>query len=78
MRRIRREPKQLKTYLGRVYRDISRKAAGEDSLFAHFDWNRFDQDFSRFNRPLERSANPTRLMVALSHLQHTFNPSVRR
>jgi len=36
MRRMRRELKRLKTYLGRVYRDITRKVAGDDSLLAHF------------------------------------------
>jgi IS5 family transposase len=36
MRRMRRELKRLKTYLGRVYRDVARKVAGDDSLLAHF------------------------------------------
>jgi transposase, IS5 family len=39
------------------------------------DWNRFDQEFGRFYRPLGRPAKPTRLMVGLSYLQHTFNLS---
>ena len=36
MRRMRRELKRLKTYLGRVYRDVARNVAGDDSLFAPF------------------------------------------
>jgi IS5 family transposase len=36
MRRMRRELKRLKTYLGRVYRDVTRKVASDDSLLAHF------------------------------------------
>jgi transposase, IS5 family len=39
------------------------------------DWDRFDQEFGRFYRPLGRPAKPTRLMVGLSYLQHTFNLS---
>jgi IS5 family transposase len=39
------------------------------------DWDRFDQAFGRFYRPLGRPAKPTRLMVGLSYLQHTFNLS---
>ena len=39
------------------------------------DWERFDQEFGRFYRPLGRPAKPTRLMVGLSYLQHTFNLS---
>src|ERR671917_1914535 len=39
------------------------------------DWNRFDHEFGRFYRPLGRPAKPTRLMVGLSYLQHTFNLS---
>src|SRR5215213_4512333 len=39
------------------------------------DWHRFDQEFGRFYRPLGRPAKPTRLMVGLSYLQHTFNLS---
>jgi IS5 family transposase len=38
-------------------------------------WDRFDQEFGRFYRPLGRPAKPTRLMVGLSYLQHTFNLS---
>ena len=30
------------------------------------DWDRFDQEFGRFYRPLGRPAKPTRLMVGLS------------
>ncbi len=30
MRRMRRELKRLKTYLGRVYRDVARKVAGDE------------------------------------------------
>ena len=32
MRRMRRELKRLKTYLGRVYRDVARKVARDESL----------------------------------------------
>jgi transposase, IS5 family len=39
------------------------------------DWERFDQEFGRFYRPLGRPAKPTRLMVGLSYLKHTFNLS---
>ena len=39
------------------------------------DWDGFDQEFGRFYRPLGRPAKPTRLMVGLSYLQHTFNLS---
>ena len=39
------------------------------------DWHRLDQEFGRFYRPLGRPAKPTRLMVGLSYLQHTFNLS---
>jgi transposase, IS5 family len=39
------------------------------------DWDRFDQEFGRVYRPLGRPAKPTRLMVGLSYLQHTFNLS---
>ena len=39
------------------------------------DWARFDQEFGRFYRPLGRPAKPTRLMVGLSYLKHTFNLS---
>jgi IS5 family transposase len=39
------------------------------------DWDSFDQAFGRFYRPLGRPAKPTRLMVGLSYLQHTFNLS---
>ncbi|GEO16434.1 hypothetical protein MAE02_41300 [Microvirga aerophila] len=39
------------------------------------DWLRFDQEFGRFYRPLGRPAKPTRLMVGLLYLQHTFNLS---
>ena len=42
---------------------------------ALIDWDRFDQEFGRFYRPLGRPAKPTRLMVGLSYLQHTFNLS---
>jgi IS5 family transposase len=38
-------------------------------------WDRFDEEFGRFYRPLGRPAKPTRLMVGLSYLQHTFNLS---
>ena len=44
-------------------------------LTAPIDWRRFDQEFGRFYRPLGRPAKPTRLMVGLSYLQHTFNLS---
>src|SRR3954470_3142530 len=44
-------------------------------LAALIDWTRFDQAFGRFYRPLGRPAKPTRLMVGLSYLQHTFNLS---
>ena len=44
-------------------------------LAALIDWHRFDQEFGRFYRPLGRPAKPTRLMVGLSYLQHTFNLS---
>ena len=36
MRRMRRELKRLKTYLGRVYRDIARKVAGDEVLSRRF------------------------------------------
>jgi transposase, IS5 family len=36
MRRMRRELKRLKTYLGRVYRDVARKVAGDDGLSRRF------------------------------------------
>jgi hypothetical protein len=39
------------------------------------DWHRFNQAFGRFYRPLGRPVKPTRLMVGLSYLQHTFNLS---
>ena len=35
-RRMRRELKRLKTYLGRVYRDVGRKVAGNETLEARF------------------------------------------
>jgi transposase, IS5 family len=44
-------------------------------LASLIDWDRFDQEFGRFYRPLGRPAKPTRLMVGLSYLQHTFNLS---
>jgi transposase, IS5 family len=44
-------------------------------LAALIDWDRFDEEFGRFYRPLGRPAKPTRLMVGLSYLQHTFNLS---
>ena len=44
-------------------------------LAALIDWKSFDQEFGRFYRPLGRPAKPTRLMVGLSYLQHTFNLS---
>jgi IS5 family transposase len=44
-------------------------------LAALIDWHRFDHEFGRFYRPLGRPAKPTRLMVGLSYLQHTFNLS---
>jgi transposase, IS5 family len=44
-------------------------------LASLIDWTRFDQEFGRFYRPLGRPAKPTRLMVGLSYLQHTFNLS---
>jgi IS5 family transposase len=36
MRRMRRELKRLKTYLGRVYRDVARKVAGDKGLALRF------------------------------------------
>ena len=36
MRRMRRELKRLKTYLGRVYRDVARKVAGDEGLARRF------------------------------------------
>jgi IS5 family transposase len=39
------------------------------------DWDRFEQEFGCFYRPLGRPAKPTCLMVGLSYLQHTFNLS---
>jgi transposase, IS5 family len=36
MRRARREIKRLKTYLGRVFRDVRRKLAGRPEVTAHF------------------------------------------
>jgi IS5 family transposase len=36
MRRMRRELKRLKTYLGRVYRDVARKVAGDAGLASRF------------------------------------------
>src|SRR5215213_11046937 len=44
-------------------------------LAALIDWDSFDQAFGGFYRPLGRPAKPTRLMVGLSYLQHTFNLS---
>src|SRR5215212_9571390 len=44
-------------------------------LASLIDWDRFDHEFGGFYRPLGRPAKPTRLMVGLSHLQHTFNLS---
>jgi transposase, IS5 family len=44
-------------------------------LASLIDWDRFDQEFGRFYRALGRPAKPTRLMVGLSYLQHTFNLS---
>jgi hypothetical protein len=44
-------------------------------LAALIDWDRFDQEFGRFYLPMGRPAKPTRLMVGLSYLQHTFNLS---
>src|SRR5918992_131249 len=44
-------------------------------LASLIDWDRFDHEFGRFYRPLGRPAKPTRLMVGLSYLQHTFNLS---
>jgi IS5 family transposase len=44
-------------------------------LASLIDWDSFDQEFGRFYRPLGRPAKPTRLMVGLSYLQHTFNLS---
>jgi transposase, IS5 family len=44
-------------------------------LASLIDWDRFDQAFGRFYRPLGRPAKPTRLMAGLSYLQHTFNLS---
>jgi IS5 family transposase len=45
------------------------------SLAGLIDWETFDQAFGRFYRPVGRPAKPTRLMVGLSYLQHTFNLS---
>ena len=39
-------------------------------LAALIDWDRFDEEFGRFYRPLGRPAKPTRLMVGLLYLQH--------
>jgi IS5 family transposase len=36
MRRMRRELKRLKTYLGRVYRDVARKVTGDEGLALRF------------------------------------------
>jgi IS5 family transposase len=36
MQRMRRELKRLKTYLGRVYRDVARKVAGDEGLSRRF------------------------------------------
>jgi transposase, IS5 family len=44
-------------------------------LAGFIDWDRFDEEFGRFYRPLGRPAKPTRLMVGLSYLQHIFNLS---
>jgi IS5 family transposase len=44
-------------------------------LASLINWDSFDQAFGRFYRPLGRPAKPTRLMVGLSYLQHTFNLS---
>src|SRR5215212_6203041 len=44
-------------------------------LASLIDWEKFDHEFGGFYRPLGRPAKPTRLMVGLSHLQHTFNLS---
>jgi IS5 family transposase len=45
------------------------------SLAGLIDWETFDQAFGRFYRPVGWPAKPTRLMVGLSYLQHTFNLS---
>ncbi|RDI51502.1 transposase-like protein DUF772 [Microvirga subterranea] len=39
------------------------------------EWKKFHQEFGRFYRSHRRPAKPTRLMVGLSYLQHTFNLS---
>src|SRR5215210_224030 len=44
-------------------------------LAALIDWDRFDSASGRFYQPLGRPAKPTRLMVGLSELKHTFNLS---
>jgi IS5 family transposase len=38
-------------------------------------WGDFDKDFGKFYKPLGRPAKPTRLMVGLHYLKHTFDLS---
>jgi len=38
-------------------------------------WLDFDEAFGRFYKPLGRRAKPTRLMVGLHYLKHTFDLS---
>ena len=38
-------------------------------------WSDFDEAFGRFYKPLGRCAKPTRLMVGLHYLKHTFDLS---
>jgi transposase, IS5 family len=72
-------PKPTMPSSGDLYRSrldqILDQRHGLFRLASLIDWEKFDQAFGRFYRPLGRPANPTRLMVGLSYLQHTFNLS---
>ncbi len=38
-------------------------------------WRDFDETFGRFYKPVGRAAKPTRLMVGLHYLKHTYDLS---
>jgi IS5 family transposase len=72
-------PKPTVPSSGDLYRSrldqILDQRQGLFRLAALINWDRFDQELGRFHCPLGRPAKPTRLMVGLSYLQHTFNLS---
>src|SRR3954464_6397472 len=72
-------PKPTVPSSGDLYRSrldqILDQRQGVFRLAALINWDRFDQELGRFHCPLGRPAKPTRLMVGLSYLQHTFNLS---